>query len=264
VELFGVVNASPDSLHDGSIVHDAAGAVARARTLLAEGADAIDLGGQGSTDIATVVDPEVEWSRLEALVPALAALGVPLSVDTWRPEVARRALASGATVLNAADGMQTDAMWEVAAEHEAPIVIPFLSGPDPRQMQHVRGDPVDAIVDFFEARLATADRYGVRRRCIIDPGTGFAPPNWPWEQRYLYQKRVYGELDALRRWGLPLYIALPWRETPQHDELMEIALRGRPEYGRCHHPAKVRAVERRIAADMADVTEAGATEVEAR
>ncbi len=251
VELFGVVNASPDSLHQDSIVADAAGAVVRARQLLDEGADAIDLGGQGSTDVATVVDPAVEWSRLADLVPALAALGVPLSVDTWRPEVAARALSLGATVLNAADGMQSDAMWEVAAEHEVPVVIPFLSGPDPRRMTHVVGDPVTAIVDFFEARLATAARFGIRHRCIIDPGTGFAPPDWPWEQRYHYQKRVYSDLGALRRWDRPLYIALPWRETPQHDELMEIALRGEPEYGRAHHPAKVRAVERRVRAEAA-------------
>jgi dihydropteroate synthase len=249
VELFGVVNASPDSLHQDSIVRDASGAVTRARRLLDEGADAIDLGGQGSTDVATVVDPAEEWDRLADLVPALAALGVPLSVDTWRPEVADRALTLGATVLNAADGMQSDAMWEVAAEHEVPIVIPFLSGPDPRRMALVEGDPIEAIVDFFEARLATASRFGVRDRCIVDPGTGFAPPAWPWEQRYHYQKRVYSDLGALRRWGLPLYIALPWRETAQHDELMEIALRGRPEYGRAHHPAKVRAVERRVRAE---------------
>ena len=77
----------------------------------------------------------------------------------------------------------------------------------------------------FEARLADADRYGLRHRCIVDPGTGFAPSNWPWEERYLYQKRVYSNLDALRRWGLPIYIALPWKDTPQHWELMEIVLR---------------------------------------
>jgi dihydropteroate synthase len=260
MELFGVVNASPDSLHTGSIVRDAAGAVARARQLLAEGADGIDLGGQGSTDVAGVVDVESEWARLEAIVPELAALGVPFSIDTWRPEVARRALARGANVLNAADGMQSAAMWEVAAEFGVPVVVPFLSGPDPRRMRHVRGDPVDAIVEFFEARFADADRYGLRDRCIVDPGTGFAPPNWPWEQRYHYQKRVYTNLDALRRWGLPLYIALPWRETPQHDELLEIVARQQPEYGRAHHPAKVRSVERRVAAERPQagpVSEAG-------
>lgn len=246
MQLFGVVNASPDSLHTESVVTDAASAVARARKLLADGADFIDLGGQGSTDIAEVVPWEQEWQRLEHLVPAIAALGVGLSVDTWKPEVARLALAAGATVLNAADGMQHQAMWEVAAEFGVPIVVPFLSGPDPRSMTLVERDPVETILEFFEARLADAARYGLRGQCILDPGTGFAPPAWPWEQRYLYQKRVYTNLDALRRFGLPLYVALPWKRTEQHDELLEIVVRQQPEYGRVHHPERVRALEARL------------------
>ena len=246
MELFAVVNASPDSLNTDSIVTDAASALARARAMLAEGADGIDLGGQGSTDAATVVGWEAEWARLAEIVPALAVLGVPLSVDTWRPQVARRAIEAGATVLNAADGMQTDEMWAVAAEYEVPIVVPFLSGPNPREMAHVGADPVDTLVEFFEARLADADRFGLRRRCIIDPGTGFAPSNWAWEDRYVYQKIVYTNLSALRRWDLPLYIALPWKDTPQHWELMEIVLRQQPEYGRAHYPGKVRALEREL------------------
>jgi dihydropteroate synthase len=246
VIIYGVVNASPDSLNADSIATDAESAVARARELLAQGADAIDLGGQGSTDNATVVPWQDEWDRLRTLVPAIAELGVDLSVDTWRPEVARRALEAGATVINAADGMQTDAMWQVAADFDCPIVVPFLSGPNPREMQHVRRDPVEAIVEFFEHRLSDADRFGMRHRCIIDPGTGFAPSNWPWEERYLYQKRVYSNLHELRRWDLPIYIALPWKDTPQHWELMEIVLRQQPEYGRAHYPERVRAVERRL------------------
>jgi dihydropteroate synthase len=246
MHLFGVVNASPDSLHAESIVRTPDEAMSRATELLADGADSIDLGGQGSTDIAAVVDWTVEWGRLATIVPQLATLGVDVSVDTWRPEVASRALAAGATVLNAADGMQNDAMWVVAAEHGVRVVVPFLSGPDPRSMTMVESDPIDAIVEFFEARLATAARFGVRDRCILDPGTGFAPPNWPWEQRYHYQKAVYTRLDQLRVFGLPLYVALPWRRTDQHDELLEIVVRAQPEYGRVHYPGRVREVERRF------------------
>ena len=250
--LYGVVNASPDSLNTDSIATDAESAVLRARRLLDEGADGIDLGGQGSTDNATVVPWEAEWARLAEVVPALAELGVPLSVDTWRPEVARRALAAGATVINAADGMQSDAMWEVATEFEVPIVVPFLSGPNPREMDHVRTDPVATMLDFFDARLRDADRFGARGRCVLDPGTGFAPPDWPWEERFVYQREVYTRLDELRRFGLPIYIALPWKETAQHDELLDIVVRQRPEFGRAHYPAKVRRFEARALSEVAD------------
>lgn len=242
--IYGVVNASPDSLAVDSIATTPDDAVKRAECLLADGADAIDLGGQGSTDIAAVVDWRDEWSRLEQIVPALAACGVELSIDSWRPEVVRRALEAGATVINAADGMQTEEMWQVAADFDVPIVVPFLSGPTPRTMEPVRQDPIGVMIDFFESRLADADRYGARDRCIIDPGTGFAPSNWPWEERFVYQKHVYSNLAQLRRFGLPLYIALPWKQTAQHDELLDIVVMQRPEFGRAHYPAKVRATQR--------------------
>lgn len=247
--LYGVVNASPDSLNEDSIATDANTAVGRARALLSDGADGIDLGGQGSTDNATVVPWQAEWDRLAEIVPAIASLGVQLSIDTWRPEVARRALDAGATVINAADGMQSDEMWEVAADFDVPIVVPFLSGPNPREMEHVRADPVATMLDFFEARLRDADRFGARRRCILDPGTGFAPSEWPWEQRFVYQREVYTRLDELRTFGLPIYIAMPWKETAQHDELLDIVVRQQPEFGRVHYPAKVRRFEA-AAADL--------------
>jgi dihydropteroate synthase len=249
VFIYGVVNASPDSKQRDSIVASPAEALERARMLLARGADGIDLGGQGSTDEATVVDWTVEWARLEAIVPALAGLGVSLSVDSWRPEVVRRALQAGATVINAADGMQDDAMWEVATEFDVPIVVPFLSGPNPRHLAYVRRDPVDALVEFFDARLAVADRYGLRHRCIIDPGTGFAPPGAEWNERYRYQKHVYTNLGALRRFDLPLYVALPWKESPQHTEVLEIVVAQGLDFGRSHRPWQVRDVERQLAAD---------------
>jgi dihydropteroate synthase len=240
-QLHGVINASPDSLNADSIATTPDAAVARAQRLLADGCSGIDLGGQGSTDVATVVDPTVEWERVREIVPALAELGVDLSIDTWKPEVAALALRAGANILNAADGMQRKEMWPVAAEHAARVVLPFLNGPDPRHLQHLPDteDPVDVMLAWFEDRLVTADRYGLRERMILDPGTGFAPPEWPWEQRYVFQKHVYANLDRLRVFGLPIYIALPWKETAQHDELLEIVLRQRVEYGRTHHPAKV-------------------------
>ena len=241
--LYGVVNASPDSLNLDSIATDAISATRRGEYLLNHGCNGIDLGGQGSTDNATVIPWQEEWVRLKEIILALALFKVPVSIDSWKPEVTRLALEHGATVINAADGMQSTEMWQVAADFQAPIVLPFLSGPNPREMELVKADPVQVMLDFFEAQLKIADRYGLRKLCILDPGTGFAPSNWPWEERYLYQKRVYSHLDKLRVFNLPLYIALPWKETAQHDELLEIVLRQQPEFGRGHYPEKIRRVE---------------------
>ena len=248
MRLFGVLNASPDSLNEDSIVRGGAEARKRADLLLAEGVWGFDLGGQGSTFAATQSTLDEEWDRLAPVLPVLAELGRPISIDTWRPEIARRARAAGATWLNAADGMQLDEMWELAAEVGCPVVLPFLSGPDPLHMEVVAvADPVAVIVEFFEAALAKADRYGIRENVVLDPGTGFAPHDWPWEERFVYQKQVYGQLDRLRAFDLPLYIALPWKETDQHAELLDIVLRHDPEYGRAHYPARIHAAEARLA-----------------
>jgi dihydropteroate synthase len=243
MDLFGVCNASPDSLNADSIVTDVTSALARVNQLVADGVQGIDLGGQGSTFQATQVDTETEWSRLAPLIPAVAETGLLLSVDTWNPEVMRRSLGAGANVMNAADAMQAPGMWELAAESGVPVVLPFMLGVDPLHLEHVHGDALKVMVEWFAAKIETATRYGVRKNIILDPGTGFAPLGWEWADRYQYQKYVYSNLDDLRAFDLPLYIALPWKETAQHDELLEIVLRYGVEYGRCHYPAKIRHVE---------------------
>lgn len=246
MDLFGVINASPDSLNADSIATTPEAAQARAEMLISQGVWGFDLGGQGSTFAATEVSSDEEWERLAPIVPLLASYGMPLSVDTWRVDTARKSLEAGATWLNAADGLQQEAMMEVAAEFGCPIVLPFLSGPDPLRMKLVEGaDPVAVILEFFDAILGRADHYGIRRNCVIDPGTGFAPHDWPWDSRYLYQKQVYSQLDRLRVYDLPLYIALPWKDTPQHWELLDIVIDGDPEYGRCHYADRIKAAEAR-------------------
>ncbi|MEM9712471.1 MAG: dihydropteroate synthase [Actinomycetota bacterium] len=240
MRLFGVLNASPDSLHADSIVRTADDAARRAEWLLTEGAWGFDVGGQGSTFAAGETTVDEEWERLEAVLPTLVDYGVPISVDTWRPETARRALDLGVTWLNAADGLQQPEMLELVAERRCPVVLPFLSGPDPLRMEVVaETDPVQVILDFFDERLGVADEYDIRDLVVVDPGTGFAPHDWPWEQRFAYQQQVYRALDRLRVFGLPLYVALPWKETDDHDLLLDLVIDGAPEYGRAHHPDRI-------------------------
>ncbi len=241
MEIFGVINASPDSLADFSVATTAETAEAYARQLLADGADHIDLGGQASHGKATFVTPDEEWAILEAPLRAITALGVTVSVDTWQVETAERAFDAGASVLNAADALQDDAMLEFAAERECDVVLPFMLGPDPRHLKHVEGDPVEVMVSWFGERLKQMERFGIRERCYLDPGTGFSPANWDWEERSEYQRKIYGGLDRLRQFDLPIYVPVPWKQTDDRLELLDIALRHDVDFARAHHPAQVRA-----------------------
>ena len=241
--LFGVVNCSPDSLHEPSIVRSADEARTRIDYLQGAGAAGVDVGGQGSTAVSTLVGADEEWARVAEVLEVAVDRAELVSVDSFRPEVMRRALELGVNVLNSADGMATEGAWELAAEFRPLVVLPFMNGPNPHELRHVEGDPLDAMVEFFTQRLALAERFGLRDRCLLDPGTGFGPHGWAWEDRYHYQKHVYAGLDRLRVFGLPLYIPLPWKHTAQHDELLSIVVAREPEYGRAHEPERIRAAE---------------------
>lgn len=240
MEIFGVINASPDSLAEFSVASTPEAAEAYARTLLADGADHIDLGGQASHGSAALVSPDEEWAILEGPLRAIAALGVTISVDTWQVETARRAFDAGASVLNAADALQDEAMLDFAAERECDVVLPFMLGPDPRHLKHVEGDPVDVMVSWFDERLKDMARFGIRERCYLDPGTGFSPPHWDWAERSEYQRKIYSGLDRLRRFDLPIYVPVPWKQTDDRMELLDLALAHNIDFARAHHPAQVR------------------------
>lgn len=248
MKLHGVVNMSPDSLATFSIAHDADEAYRRACQLIEQGCVGIDIGGAGSTQFADRVDTDIEWNRLEGAIARIVELDVELSVDSWNPEVMRRSLASGATIMNAADGLQDESMIDLAAESGAKVVLPFLSGPDPKAMVFVQGDPYDTILPWFENRIAALAKRGIGRdQLIIDPGTGFGPPNWEWEHRAAYQRAVYGGLARLRVFGRPVYMALPWKFDGGRLELLDILLTVGFDYGRTHLPAVIRQRAKRLA-----------------
>ncbi len=240
MKIFGVVNASPDSLADFSVVETYDQALRYGQLLLDQGADALDLGGQASHGDAAMVTPDQEWATLKEPLAALTSLGVTVSVDTWQVETAQRAFDAGASVLNAAEALQHDDMVTFAAERQCAVVLPFILGPDPRHLRHVDGDPVAVMVEWFEHRLAELAPYGIDRRCYLDPGTGFAPAQWDWSERYEYQKKIYEGLDQLRRFDLPIYVPVPWKQTPDRMELLDIVLRHDIDFARAHYPAQVR------------------------
>jgi len=240
MEIFGVVNASSDSLAQFSVVSNEEEARKYGAELLSQGADHLDLGAQASHADASFVDPEEEWSILEKPLKGLLSLGVDVAIDTWQVDTARRALDAGAVVLNAVDALQSDEMIELAAEREIQVVLPFMLGPDPRHLKHVEGDPVQVMVDWFDLQLERATRWGIRDRLVLDPGTGFAPGHWDWEDRFKYQKAIYLGLDRLRRFELPIYVPIAWKQTPDRLELVDLVLGQEVEYVRAHIPKQIR------------------------
>ena len=240
MEIFGVVNASPDSLAKFSVVTNAEDAKEYGAKLLAQGADHLDVGAQASHGDAAFVKPEQEWQIVEPGLQGLLKLEADVSIDTWQVDTARRALDAGAKVLNASDALQSDEMIELAAEREVQVILPFMLGPDPRHLKHVHGDPVQVMVDWFDLQLERAAKWGIRDRLTLDPGTGFSPPHWEWKERYQYQKAIYGGLNRLRVFELPIYVPIAWKQTPDRLELVDLALSQDVEFVRAHIPQQIR------------------------
>ena len=175
--IMGVVNVTPDSFFDGGRYVDTATAVAHAVRLVEEGADLLDIGAESTRPGADVVNEAEECRRAIPVVAAVAkAVTIPISIDTSKAAVARRALDAGAILVNDVTALRGDpAMVDVVARTGAGIVLMHMNGM-PRTMQQAPyyDDVVGEISDFFEERIRFAMAHGiVRRQIILDPGIGF-------------------------------------------------------------------------------------------
>ena len=164
--VMGILNVTPDSFSDGGRYLDPAAAVERAREMAREGADLIDVGGQSTRPGYSPISPEEEWSRIAQVVPAVEkATGLPVSVDTFYPWVARKALEAGASVINDVTGFGPEMLAAVAGSDCGCIVMdPATTG----------GDICARVRAFFQDRLQAAQGAGIaRERLCFDPGIGF-------------------------------------------------------------------------------------------
>lgn len=175
-QVMGILNVTPDSFSDGGVNFDSARAVDRAFQMASEGADIVDVGGQSTRPGSEPVGTQEESRRVVPVIEALvkAGLKVPVSVDTYDAEVARRALEAGAAMVNDISGLQFDAaMAGVVARAQVPVVLMHIKG-TPRDMQ--RAPHYDALVpevmDYLRGSIAIARDAGVRD-IVIDPGIGF-------------------------------------------------------------------------------------------
>jgi dihydropteroate synthase len=175
--LMGVVNVTPDSFSDGGkfLARDAA--VAQAERLVQEGADIIDIGGESTRPYADPVPDEVELERVLPVIETLAQrVVVPISIDTAKAAVARRALAAGASMINDVSALRHDSeMTGVAAESGVPVILMHMLGsPQTMQVTPVYRDVVAEIGAFLAQAVNLAEKGGIARdRIIVDPGIGF-------------------------------------------------------------------------------------------
>jgi len=175
--VMGVVNVTPDSFSDGGRFFDADAALAHARRLLAEGADMLDVGGESTRPGAAPVSVEDEIARVVPLVRALRAeTAAPISVDTMKPQVARAAVAAGASLWNDVTALRhaPDSL-AVAAELGCEVVLMHMQGePQTMQAEPRYDDVVGEVTAFLAARAEAALAAGVaRERIWLDPGIGF-------------------------------------------------------------------------------------------
>ncbi|WP_299862459.1 dihydropteroate synthase [uncultured Hoeflea sp.] len=170
--IMGIVNATPDSFSDGGL-HAAAGdAIAAAKSMTAEGADIIDIGGESTRPGAEPVSAREEQRRILPVIEALAgAPGLLISVDTWRAETADLALRAGAHMVNDVWGLQREPkIANVAARHGAGVAIMHTG-----RERDVDPDPVRDQIAWFNASLDIAQGAGIETgRILLDPGFGFA------------------------------------------------------------------------------------------
>ena len=199
--VMGVLNVTPDSFFDGGRHSAAEAAIEHARRMAAEGADLIDIGAESTRPGADPVGSAEELARLLPVIEGIGRLdlGVPLSVDTAKPEVADRALAEGADLINDISGAG-EAMLEVAARHGAPVIAMHMQG-EPRTMQRKPryDDVVAEIRDYLAERVAAGRRLGVE--VLVDPGIGFG-------KTLEHNLDLLANLHELQQIGAPLVLGV--------------------------------------------------------
>lgn len=196
--IMGILNVTPDSFSDGGVFLEPGSALIHAKQMIADGADILDIGAESTRPYgsATPVSAQDELRRLQPILPDVVALGVPVSIDTMKSQIAAWALGQGATIANDVWGLQRDPdMARVIAEHQA-VVIAMHN----REIVDPAIDIMQDMVAFFSRSLEIAARAGVAHdHIVLDPGIGFGKTA---EQSMIALAR----LDQLQQFGCPLLV----------------------------------------------------------
>jgi dihydropteroate synthase len=199
--VVGVLNVTPDSFSDGGQFAGPGAAVTRGIEMIEEGAALVDVGGESTRPGAEPVELQEELRRIMPVVDGLAGVGIRVSIDTSKSEVARAALSVGAVVVNDVTGFGDEAMVEVVAGSDCGVVVMHMQG-TPGDMHHDPRyeDVVTEVDDFLVEQAERLERAGVsRERIVVDPGLGFG-------KRAAHSVELLAHLDRLAGHGLPVMI----------------------------------------------------------
>lgn len=174
--VMGIVNATPDSFSDGGSHFSSAAALRHCEQLLHEGADILDIGGESTRPGSARVPLQEELARVLPIVRGAVRLGVPVSVDTYKPEVMQAALDAGADIVNDVWALRQPGAAQVVAQHpRCGVCLMHMHG-DPQTMQTtpMAGDTVPKVLLFLELQAQALHGLGVKKtRIVLDPGIGF-------------------------------------------------------------------------------------------
>ncbi|MFT4889440.1 MAG: dihydropteroate synthase [Halobacteriales archaeon] len=209
--VMGILNVTPDSFHDGGEYDAVEDAVERARTMIENGADVVDVGGESTRPGAEPVPVEEETSRVVPVIERLADADAMISVDTRKAAVARTALEAGADILNDVSGLADPEMRFLAAEHDVPIVVMHsIDTPVDPENEIEYDDVVEDVVDELTERVLLAEKAGVdREQIIVDPGLGFG-------KTAAESFELLGRLDEFHALGCPVLVGHSHKSMFEH------------------------------------------------
>ena len=201
--VMGVVNVTPDSFFDGGQYLRRDAALAHAQQLIAEGADILDVGGESTRPGATPVGIQEELDRILPIVEELRDAPVPVSIDTFKPEVMKAAISAGAQMVNDINALQDTAAMNALAASQAAVCLMHKQGnPQTMQQQPHYENVVAEVSAFLLDRIAASQAAGIQRdRIVIDPGFGFG-------KTLAHNLDLLRELDKLAELGVPMLAGL--------------------------------------------------------
>jgi dihydropteroate synthase len=203
IRIMGILNTTPDSFSDGGLHFSVSSALTQAETMIAAGADILDIGGESTRPYADPVSTEEELRRVIPIIREIRKTHtIPISIDTTKGTVAQEALNEGADMINDISALRKDpGMLKVVQSSSVPVIIMHMQGtPETMQIKPQYHNIIEDILFFFKERICWLEKNGINRnRLIIDPGIGFG-------KTLLHNLTILKHLGRFSELGLPVLL----------------------------------------------------------